>query len=76
MSARMRAFFSKQSVLWLVGVFVLVAGFLIAAVILPSTSFKKEKVEGADVQVPKLQNVPPPGTPKMRLEAEKEQSPR
>ena len=65
-----RAFFSKKSLLWLTGVVVLVVGFLVAAVILPATS----KTPGADqpnIQVPKMQNVPPAAAPKMRLDTEK-----
>lgn len=65
-----RAFFNKQSILWLVGLVVLVVGFVVAALVLPATS----KTPGADqpnIQVPKMQNVPPANAPKMRLETGK-----
>lgn len=65
-----RAFVSKNSVLWLAGLAILVLGFVVAAVVLPATS----KTPGSDVpniQVPKMQNVPPAAAPKMRLDTEK-----
>ena len=65
-----RAFFSKQSILWLVGVVVLVVGFVVAAVILPATS-KTPGADRPDIQVPKMQNVPPAAAPKMQLETAK-----
>jgi hypothetical protein len=65
-----RAFFSKRSVLWLTGVFVLVVGFIVMAIVLPSTS-KTPGSEQPDIQVPKMQNVPPAAAPKMRLDTDK-----
>lgn len=62
-----RAFASKKSTLWLTGVFVLVIGFIVAALILPTTS-KVRSEEQPNIHVPKMQNVPPPEAPKMRLD--------
>jgi len=62
-----RAFANKKSIFWLAGLFVLVVGFIVAAVVLPATS----KTPGSDqpsIQVPKMENVPPADAPKMRLE--------
>ena len=67
-----RAFTNKKSVFWLAGLFVLIVGFVVAALVLPATS----KTPGADqpnIQVPKMQNVPSPDAPKMRLDTGKEQ---
>ena len=65
-----RAFLSRQSVLWLAGVVVLIVGFIAAAVILPTTS-KEPGSNQPNIQVPKMQNVPPPDAPKMRLDTGK-----
>ncbi|HYQ43889.1 MAG TPA: hypothetical protein VER11_18035 [Polyangiaceae bacterium] len=65
-----RAFPNKQSVFWLAGVFVLVVGFIVAAVVLPATS-KTPGSEPPNIQVPKMQNVPPAEVPKMRLDTGK-----
>lgn len=65
-----RAFFNKQSILWLAGLAVLIAGFIVAAVVLPATS----KTPGSDqpkIEVPKMQNIPPADAPRMRLETDK-----
>lgn len=65
-----RAFLNRQSILWLVGLVVLVVGFIAAAVILPTTA----KAPGSDqpsIQVPKMENVPPPDAPRMRLDTGK-----
>ena len=65
-----RAFSNKRSIFWLLGLFILVAGFIAAAVILPATS----KTPGSDqpqIQVPNMQNVPPAAAPKMRLDTGK-----
>jgi hypothetical protein len=65
-----RAFLNKPSILWLAGVFVLIVGFIAAAVILPTTA----KTPGSDqpsIQVPRMENVPPPEAPRMRLDTGK-----
>jgi hypothetical protein len=63
-------FKSKRAAFWLAGIFVLVLGFLAAAIVLPTTS-KIPGQGGPDIQVPKMQNVPPEQAPKMNLEVEK-----
>jgi hypothetical protein len=64
-------FKSKRSILWLGGIAVLVLGFLVAAVVLPMTS-PTPGADGPDVHVPKMDNVPPDQSPKMKLDVEKE----
>jgi hypothetical protein len=51
-------------------VIVLVVGFVIAAVVLPATS-TTPGTDQPSIQVPKMQNVPPPQTPRMRLDTAK-----
>jgi hypothetical protein len=62
-----RAFANKPSIFWLGGLFVLVVGFVVAAVVLPAT-YKTPGSDQPNIQVPKMQNVPPANAPKMRLE--------
>jgi hypothetical protein len=63
-----REFKSKRAALWLGGVAVLVLGFIVAAVALPSTA---KTPTGPDIHVPRMQNVPPEHGPKMKLDVEK-----
>lgn len=63
-------FKSKRSLLWLGGMAALVLGVLLAAVLLPMTA---PKASGPDVRVPKMENVPPPDAPKLKLDVEKKQ---
>jgi len=65
-----RAFANKKSIFWLAGVFVLVVGFLVAALVLPATS-RTPGSEQPNIQVPKMQNVPPADAPKLRLDTGK-----
>lgn len=65
------AFKSKRSIFWLGGMAVLVLGFLVAAIVLPTTA-PKPGATGPDVRVPRMQNVPPNDAPRMKLEVEKE----
>jgi hypothetical protein len=67
-----RAFANGKSIFWLAGVFVLVVGFVVAALVLPATS-KTSGTDRPNIQVPKMQNVPPPNAPRMRLETGKDQ---
>ena len=64
-------FKSKRATLWVGSIAVLVLGFLVAAIVLPGTA-PTPGTGGPDIQVPKMQNVPSAGAPKMRLEVEKE----
>jgi hypothetical protein len=54
---------------WLVGMGVVLVGVGTALVVLPLTS-PTAGAEGPDIQVPKMQNVPPEGAPKLRLGSE------
>jgi len=67
-----REFRSKRSVLWLGGIAALIVGFLVAAVLLPSTS-PTPGAGGPEIQVPKMQNVPPSDAPRMKLDVEKKE---
>ena len=65
----MKPFFNKRSILWLVGVAILVVGFLVLAVVLPARSPVKGG-EGPSVDVPNMENVPSENAPKMTLDTE------
>lgn len=65
-------FKSKRSILWLGGVAALIFGLLLAAVILPASE-RTRGTDGPNVQVPKMENVPPDQAPKMKLDVEKKQ---
>lgn len=60
-------FKSKRATLWLGGIAVLVLGFLVAAIVLPTTAPTPGE-GGPDVHVPKMQNVPPEGAMKLDVE--------
>jgi hypothetical protein len=64
-------FKSKRAILWLGGIAVLVLGFLVLMVVLPATAPTPGK-DGPDIQVPKMENVPPEQAPKMKLDVEEE----
>jgi hypothetical protein len=65
-------FKSNRAALWLGGIALLVLGFLVAAVMLPATAPLPGK-GGPDIQVPKMQNVPPDDAPRMKLDVEKKE---
>jgi hypothetical protein len=65
------AFKSRRALLWLGGIAILVVGFLVAAIVLPATA-RTPGAGGPEVQVPKMENVPPEQAPKMKLELEKQ----
>lgn len=62
-------FRSKKSALWLLGVGLLIAGVLAFMVIAPNRA-APFGAEDPDVNVPNMQNVPPPTAPKMKLDTE------
>jgi hypothetical protein len=64
-------FKSKRAILWLGGIAILVVGFLVAAVVLPTTA-PTPGAGGPDVRVPRMENVPSEQAPKIKLELEKE----
>lgn len=65
-------FKSKRSTLWLAGIAVLLLGFLVAVVVLPMAS-PLPGAGGPDVRVPNMENVPSAGSPKMKLDVEKQE---
>jgi hypothetical protein len=62
-------FKSKKAFLWLAAVAVLMVSLIGGLMLLPAASPTKG-TDGPDVRVPAMQNVPPEGAPKMRLETE------
>jgi hypothetical protein len=63
----MNPFKGTRRIYWLAGITLLVLGVLGSALILPSIS-KTPGADGPDVQLPKMENVPPPHAPnKMRF---------
>jgi hypothetical protein len=68
----MKAFRDKRSVLWLTGVVVLLAALFVAFVVVPART-PLDVEEGVHVDVPGMQNVPPPGAQRLKLEPEREQ---
>ena len=67
-------FKSKRAILWLVAIAVLVLGFLVAAVVLPARA-PTPGADGPDIHVPKMTNVPPEGTPPLKLDVDKKPAP-
>lgn len=65
-----KPFESKRAALWLGGVAVLVLGFLAAALLLPATAPEPGSGD-PEIRVPRMENVPPPDAPKLKLEVEK-----
>lgn len=64
-----RPFRNKKSLWWLLGMALLITGFLAFSIIVPSRT-EPPGSEGPDVNVPNMQNVPPPGAPDMQLQTE------
>ena len=65
----MKPFKNKRSIFWLAGVFAVVVGFIVAAVVLPA----REPIRGTDgpsVDVPRMENVPSQNSPKLDLDSE------
>lgn len=70
----MSPFKSKKAILWSVGVFLMLAGVFLAAVVLPNSG-KPYGSDGPDVDLPSMRNAPEhSGTHKLDLELEKEDS--
>jgi len=69
----MKAFTDSRRFVWLAGIAILIVGFLVLALVLPSTSDPTRNM-GPNVNVPKMQNVPPDGERmKLRVEEEKKE---
>jgi hypothetical protein len=64
-----RKFHNKQSIFWLIGMGVLIAGFLAFALIVPNRT-ATPAAETQDLRVPNMQNVPPPQAPNLGLETQ------
>lgn len=64
-----RKFHNKKSIFWLIGMGVLIAGFLAFALIVPNRT-PTPGSEAPELRVPNMQNVPPPNAPKMGLETQ------
>jgi hypothetical protein len=64
-------FKSKRAAFWLGGIAILVLGFLVVAIVLPSTTPTPGK-GGPDIQVPRMENVPSDRAPRMKLDVEEE----
>jgi len=60
-------FSSKRRAWWIGGVALLVFGFLAIAVIVPLRA-PVPGADGPEVQVPKMQNIPAEGAPKLKLD--------
>lgn len=67
----MKPFTDRRRAFWLGGVTVLILGFVVAALLLPSTSDPTRGL-GPAVHVPAMENVPP-ANDRMKLEARPEQ---
>lgn len=64
-----RKFHNNKSILWLISMGVLIVGFIAFAVLVPSRS-PVPGSEGPEVNVPSMQNVPPPSAPNMQLDTQ------
>lgn len=64
-----RKFHNKKSIFWLIGMGVLIAGFLAFALIVPNRT-TTPGTEAPELRVPNMQNVPPPHAPNLGLETE------
>lgn len=62
-----RKFHNKKSIWWLIGMGLLVTGFLTFALVMPNRS---QPSVGPEVNVPNMQNVPPSHAPNMQLDIE------
>lgn len=65
----MNKFKGNRRLLWLFGISVVILGVVTALVVLPAVS-STPGTGGPDIQVPKMQNVPPEGAPRMRLDVD------
>ncbi len=67
----MKPFQDKKSVWWIVGVAAALIALFIAFVAVPSMTPIKN--DGVEVDVPRMENVPPPAADRMKLELEKKE---
>jgi len=59
----------KRAAAWMAGMFLLIGGFLAAAVILPHRA-EPYGAGAPEVEVPRMENVPGPHAPRMAIELE------
>ena len=67
----MKPFRDKKSVWWIVGVAAALIALFVAFVAVPSMT--PGPSGGVEVDVPKMENVPPPAAERMKLESQKEE---
>ena len=67
MTTMTHEFHNKKSIFWLIGMGVLIAGFLAFALIAPNRA-PAPGSEAPELRVPNMQNVPPPHAPNLGLE--------
>lgn len=65
----MNKFKGSRRLLWLFGISVVILGVVAALVVLPVVT-STPGAGGPDIRVPKMQNVPPEGAPRMRLDVD------
>jgi hypothetical protein len=70
--SEMKPFQDKRSVWWLLGVGAALVALFVAFVVVPSSS-PTPGAGGVEVDVPKMENVPPPAAARMKLESQKEE---
>lgn len=64
-----RKFHNTKSIFWLIGMGVLITGFLAFALIVPNRT-TTPGTETPELRVPNMQNVPPPHAPNLGLETQ------
>ncbi|HEY6722521.1 MAG TPA: hypothetical protein VI197_00780 [Polyangiaceae bacterium] len=64
-----RKFHNKKSIFWLIGMGVLITGFLAFALIVPNRA-PAPGTEAPELRVPNMQNVPPQNAPNLGLETQ------
>lgn len=64
-----RKFHNNKSIFWLIGMAVLITGFLAFALIVPNRA-PAPGSEAPELRVPNMQNVPPPSAPNLGIETE------
>jgi hypothetical protein len=68
----MKPFTDSRRTFWIIGMGLLVGGFIAAAVFLPATA-PEPGAGQPDVRVPKMENVPPPEAEKLKLDVKPEE---
>jgi hypothetical protein len=66
----MKPFQDKRSVWWIGGVAAALVALFVAFVVVPATRPEKGQ-QGPRIDVPRMENVPPPSAPPMKLDTER-----